>query len=125
MKISDKLENFKAQGKTYYSFEFFPPKTDFGLDNLYTRIDRMASLQPAYIDITWGAGGSTADRTLEMSKTIQKYFGLEVMMHLTCTNMPVSSINKVLIDAQENGLSNILALRGDPQIGRESCRERV
>ncbi|GIS71993.1 MAG: hypothetical protein CM1200mP10_15700 [Candidatus Neomarinimicrobiota bacterium] len=85
MKISDKLEDFKAQGKTYFSFEFFPPKTDFGLDNLYSRIDRMASLQPAYIDITWGAGGSTADRTLEMSKTIQKYFGLEVMMHLTCT----------------------------------------
>ena len=117
MKISDKLEDFKTQGKTYYSFEFFPPKTDFGLDNLYSRIDRMASLQPAYIDITWGAGGSTADRTLEMSKTIQKYFGLEVMMHLTCTNMPVSSINKVLVDAQENGLSNILALRGDPPEG--------
>ena len=117
MKISDKLEDFKAQGKTYYSFEFFPPKTDFGLDNLYTRIDRMASLQPAYIDITWGAGGSTADRTLEMSKTIQKYFGLEVMMHLTCTNMSVSSINKVLMEAQENGLSNILALRGDPPEG--------
>ena len=55
MKISDKLENFKVQGKTFYSFEYFPPKTDFGLDNLYTRIDRMASLQPAYIDITWGA----------------------------------------------------------------------
>ena len=117
MKISDKLEDFKAQGKTYFSFEFFPPKTDFGLDNLYSRIDRMASLQPAYIDITWGAGGSTADRTLEMSKTIQKYFGLEVMMHLTCTNMSVSSINKVLMDAQENGLSNILALRGDPPEG--------
>jgi methylenetetrahydrofolate reductase (NADPH) len=117
MKISDKLEDFKAQGKTYYSFEFFPPKTDFGLDNLYTRIDRMASLQPAYIDITWGAGGSTAERTLEMSKIIQKYFGLEVMMHLTCTNMSVSSINKVLMDAQENGLSNILALRGDPPEG--------
>jgi len=117
MKISDKLEDYKAQDKTFYSFEFFPPKTDFGLDNLYGRIDRMASLQPAYIDITWGAGGSTADRTLEMSKTIQKYFGLEVMMHLTCTNMPVSSINKVLVDVQENGLSNILALRGDPPEG--------
>ena len=77
----------------------------------------MASLQPAYIDITWGAGGSTAKRTLEMSKTIQKYFGLEVMMHLTCTNMPVSSIKKVLLDAKKSGLSNILALRGDPPDG--------
>ena len=117
MKISDTINDFKTQGKTFYSFEFFPPKSDYALDNLYSRIDRMASLQPAYIDITWGAGGSTAKRTLEMSKTIQKYFGLEVMMHLTCTNMPVSSINKVLINAKENGLSNILALRGDPPDG--------
>ncbi|SVE46484.1 uncharacterized protein METZ01_LOCUS499338, partial [marine metagenome] len=61
--------------------------------------------------------GSTAKRTLEMSKTIQKYFGLEVMMHLTCTNMPVSSIKKVLLDAKKSGLSNILALRGDPPDG--------
>ena len=123
MKISEKIANYKAQGKTFYSFEFFPPKTDFGLDNLYSRIDRMASFQPAYIDITWGAGGSTADKTLGMCKTIQKYFGLEVMMHLTCTNMPVSSIKKVLTEAKENGLSNILALRGDPPDGSSSWKQ--
>ena len=123
MKISEKIANYKAQGKTFYSFEFFPPKTDFGLDNLYNRIDRMASLQPAYIDITWGAGGSTSYKTLEMCKTIQKYFGLEVMMHLTCTNMQVSSINKVLIEAEKNDLSNILALRGDPPEGSSSWEQ--
>ncbi|HIA23845.1 MAG TPA: methylenetetrahydrofolate reductase, partial [Candidatus Marinimicrobia bacterium] len=123
MKISEKIANYKAQGKTFYSFEFFPPKTDYGLDNLYSRIDRMASFQPAYIDITWGAGGSTADKTLGMCKTIQKYFGLEVMMHLTCTNMPVSSIKKVLTEAKENGLSNILALRGDPPDGSSSWKQ--
>ena len=123
MKISEKIANFKAQGKTFYSFEFFPPKTDFGLDNLYSRIDRMASLQPAYIDITWGAGGSTSNKTLEMCKTIQKYFGLEVMMHLTCTNMQVSSIKKVLIEAEKNDLSNILALRGDPPEGSSSWEQ--
>ena len=123
MKISEKIANYKAQGKTFYSFEFFPPKTDFGLDNLYNRIDRMASLQPAYIDITWGAGGSTSNKTLEMCKTIQKYFGLEVMMHLTCTNMQVSSIKKVLIEAEKNDLSNILALRGDPPEGSSSWEQ--
>ena len=123
MKISEKIANFKAQGKTFYSFEFFPPKTDFGLDNLYSRIDRMASLQPAYIDITWGAGGSTSNKTLEMCKTIQKYFGLEVMMHLTCTNMQVSSIKKVLIEAEKNDLFNILALRGDPPEGSSSWEQ--
>ncbi len=69
-----------------------------------------------------GAGGSTADKTFEMSKTIQKYFGLDVMMHLTCTNMPSDSIKKVLSDAQKNNISNILALRGDPPDGSSSWK---
>jgi len=123
MKISEKIAKFEAQGKTFYSFEFFPPKTDFGRDNLYSRIDRMASLHPAFIDVTWGAGGSTAEKTLDMCKTIQKYFGLEVMMHLTCTNMAVSSINKILKDAKGNDLSNILALRGDPPEGSHNWKQ--
>ncbi|MBH49363.1 MAG: hypothetical protein CMG69_01230 [Candidatus Marinimicrobia bacterium] len=117
MKISEKIADYIAKDKTFYSFEFFPPKTDFGTENLYSRIDRMASLHPAYIDVTWGAGGSTADKTLEMCKTIQKYFGLDVMMHLTCTNMGESSIKKILMEAKESDLSNILALRGDPPEG--------
>ncbi len=62
MKISDKIKEYKKQKKVFYSFEYFPPKTDFGMDNLYSRIDKMSSLDPAYIDITWGAGGSTAER---------------------------------------------------------------
>ena len=117
MKILSTLNEYSNQGKTFYSFEFFPPKTDFGLDNLYSRIDRMAALRPAYIDVTWGAGGSTAEKTFDMSKTIQKYFGLDVMMHLTCTNMPKDSIKQVLLDSKENNISNILALRGDPPEG--------
>jgi len=117
MKISQKIADYIAKDKTFYSFEFFPPKTDFGTENLYSRIDRMASLHPAYIDVTWGAGGSTADKTLEMCKTIQKYFGLDVMMHLTCTNMGESSIKKILTEARESDLFNILALRGDPPEG--------
>ena len=125
MKISEKIAAFEAQGKTFYSFEFFPPKTDFGRDNLYSRIDRMASLHPAFIDVTWGAGGSTADKTLDMCKTIQKYFGLEVMMHLTCTNMAVSSLNKILKDAKGSDLSNILALRGDPPEGSHNWEQHA
>ena len=102
MKISDKIKEYKKQKKVFYSFEYFPPKTDFGMDNLYSRIDRMSSLGPAYIDITWGAGGSTAERTLDMSKTIQKYFGLDVMMHLTCTNMSIKLIDEVLSEAKKS-----------------------
>ena len=123
MKISEKIKEYKEHKKVFYSFEFFPPKTDYGMDNLYSRIDRMASYGPAYIDITWGAGGSTADRTLDMSKTIQKYFGLDVMMHLTCTNMSIDLINNVLSEAKENNISNILALRGDPPEGNHEWQK--
>ena len=123
MKISEKIKEYKKHKKVFYSFEFFPPKTDYGMDNLYSRIDRMASYGPAYIDITWGAGGSTADRTLDMSKTIQKYFGLDVMMHLTCTNMSIDLINNVLSEAKENNISNILALRGDPPEGNHEWQK--
>ena len=110
MKISEKIKEYKKQKKVFYSFEYFPPKTDYGMDNLYSRIDRMTNLGPAYIDITWGAGGSTADRTLDMSKTIQKYFGLDVMMHLTCTNMSIDLINSVLLEAKKNGKRKIKPL---------------
>ena len=124
MKISDKIVEYTEQGKPFYSFEFFPPKTELGLKNLYDRIDRMVSLNPAFIDITWGAGGSTADLTMEISKTIQKYFGVDVMMHLTCTNMPETSITEVLDEAKDSGLSNILALRGDPSDGEENWTQQ-
>lgn len=114
MKISETIKHFQAAGKTFCSFEYFPPKTESGLQNLYSRLDRMATVNPAFVDITWGAGGTTADLTLEMSKTIQSYFGVNVMMHLTCTNMHKDKISDVLGKALDYGIQNILALRGDP-----------
>merc|ERR1719453_2563693 len=67
-----------------------------------------------WIDVTWGAGGSTADKTLEICINALKYHGLNVMMHLTCTNMPKESLKDALNTCKENGIRNILALRGDP-----------
>merc|ERR1719506_3614389 len=67
-----------------------------------------------WIDVTWGAGGSTADKTLEICINALKYHGLNVMMHLTCTNMPKEELKKALETCKENGIRNILALRGDP-----------
>ena len=114
MYIIDKINERIEQKKPFYSFEYFPPQTEAGLHTLYSRIERMALLQPAFVDITWGAGGSTGGKTLEIAETLQKYFGLDVMMHLTCTNMPVTEIDKALDQAREAGIRNILALRGDP-----------
>merc|ERR1719191_738930 len=67
-----------------------------------------------WVDVTWGAGGSTADKTLEICISALKYYGLNVMMHLTCTNMEVSKIKEALETCKANGIRNILALRGDP-----------
>jgi len=74
MKISQKIKDFEDssdsesnQYKVLYSFEYFPPRTDTGVENLYERIDRMSLLNPLWVDITWGAGGSTASLTLEIT----------------------------------------------------------
>merc|ERR1719230_502851 len=70
-----------------------------------------------WVDVTWGAGGSTADKTLEICINALRYHGLDVMMHLTCTNMEKEALHRALTTCKENGICNILALRGDPPAG--------
>ena len=118
MRLIDKLHSGMEEGRPFYSFEYFPPKTEAGIENLYARIERMGRLAPAFVDVTWGAGGSTAELTFELASTIENVLGLETMMHLTCTNMPRRRIAAVLEDCRERGIGNILALRGDPPRGR-------
>jgi len=120
-KISDKMREWKNNNpnKPFFSFEYFPPKTETGLLNLYDRFDRMAVVNPMWIDVTWGAGGSTADSTLEICKNALKYHGLDPLMHLTCTNMELSMIDRALKEAKDAGIQNILALRGDPPKDQE------
>ncbi len=81
------------------------------------RIDRLASLEPLFVDVTWGAGGSTADLTLQIAANAQRYLGQEVLMHLTCTNLHVDKIKAALKEARQAGIQNVLALRGDPPKG--------
>lgn len=114
MHIRDKLAAAQASGKPVFSFEFFPPKTAQGVQNLYDRIDRMHDLGPAFVDVTWGAGGSRSELTCEMVNVAQTTYGLETCMHLTCTDMETSKIDNALKEAYNAGCTNILALRGDP-----------
>lgn len=114
MHISKKLALSQEKKKPSYSFEFFPPKTAQGVQNLYDRMDRMHDLGPAFIDITWGAGGRHSNLTLEMVNAAQSQYGLETCMHLTCTDMEKSQIDQALEHAFKSGCTNILALRGDP-----------
>ncbi|KAI7869316.1 methylenetetrahydrofolate reductase-domain-containing protein [Spinellus fusiger] len=113
MKITQKLQTAQKHKRISYSFEYFPPKTVQGLANLLDRIDRMAPLDPLFVSCTWGAGGSTEERTLEICSTAQTMNGLETLMHLTCTNMEREKIDEALQSAKKAGIQNILALRGD------------
>lgn len=117
--IADKIRQREAEKKTFFSFEYFPPKTEAGVTNLYERAERMAKVEPLFCDVTWGAGGGTSDLTLDLSGNIQSYMGVDVMMHLTCTNMPAGKVREGLEGAKARGIRNILALRGDPPAGKE------
>nr|CAB3497720.1 unnamed protein product [Digitaria exilis] len=119
MKVIEKIQKAAADGRTVFSFEYFPPKTDDGVDNLLERMDRMVAYGPTFCDITWGAGGSTADTTLKIAKSMQNLVCVETMMHLTCTNMPVEKIDHALQTIKSNGIQNVLALRGDPPHGQD------
>jgi methylenetetrahydrofolate reductase (NADPH) len=115
MKIIDKIRNNTVD--PYFSFEFFPPKTEAGVENLYLRMDRMTAQQPVFIDVTWGAGGCTKELTMAICEYTQTYFGVDVMMHLTCTGLAIEELKAILRAAREAGIQNILALRGDPPKG--------
>ncbi|KAL0919503.1 hypothetical protein M5K25_011598 [Dendrobium thyrsiflorum] len=120
MKVIEKIrEAVDGEGRTVFSFEFFPPKTEEGVENLFERMDRMVAHNPTFCDITWGAGGSTADLTLEIANRMQNMISVETMMHLTCTNMPVEKIDHALDNIKNNGIQNVLALRGDPPHGQD------
>ncbi|KAN0088446.1 Methylenetetrahydrofolate reductase domain containing protein [Tylopilus felleus] len=119
MKISKRIEQSTKEGKIWWSFEYFPPRTAQGLQNLLDRIERMRALGPEFIDITWNAGGRTSDLTSEMVKTCQGLLGIETCMHLTCTNMPREKVDIALAEAQQHGCRNVLALRGDPPAGKD------
>jgi methylenetetrahydrofolate reductase (NADPH) len=119
MHIKDMLAEAERSGKPTFSFEFFPPKTAQGVQNLYDRMDRMHGLGPSFIDITWGAGGRLAQLTCEMVGVAQSVYGLETCMHLTCTDMGKEKVDDALRNAYKAGCTNILALRGDPPREKE------
>ncbi|RDX50941.1 methylenetetrahydrofolate reduct [Lentinus brumalis] len=119
MKITQKIDQAAKEDRVWWSFEYFPPRTAQGLQNLLDRIERMRALGPEFVDITWNAGGRTSDLTSELVKTCQKLIGIETCMHLTCTGMPKEKVDIALREAKQHGCRNVLALRGDPPVGKE------
>ncbi|KAF4576332.1 hypothetical protein EYR36_001068 [Pleurotus pulmonarius] len=118
MKLSEKIASYTSS-RPFYTFEFFPPRTDQGFENLVPRITRMAGLNPLAVSVTWGAGGSTKDRSLELAGIVQREHCVDTILHLTCTNMEQGMVDEALRAAKDRGIRNILALRGDPPRGEE------
>ena len=112
-----KISSLFGQGTPVISFEFFPPKTEQGVENLYHTVENLRVCRPSYVSVTYGAGGSTQDRTLELVTRIQRDLDLTAMAHLTCVGNTREQIGEVLKRLVDNGIQNVLALRGDPPQG--------
>jgi methylenetetrahydrofolate reductase (NADPH) len=100
-----------------FSFEFFPPKTDEGQRNLEQALSELKKDSPDYVSVTYGAAGSTRERTVEVTKWIKEDLGLEAMAHLSCVGEPVDRLREILDEVAAAGVDNVLALRGDPPRG--------
>lgn len=110
MKIIDLFRNKKP----VISFEIFPPKMDTPLESIYSTLEQFKELNPDFISVTYGAGGSAKDRTIEIASKVKKDYGIEALAHFTCVGHTKEEIDSMLEKLKECGLENILALRGDP-----------
>ena len=111
MKITSLFEN---KGRTVFSFEVFPPKKTSPIESVYGKLEEICALKPDFISVTYGAGGTGGhSRTCEIASKIKHGFGVESVAHLTCVNSSRADIDSTLEDFRENGIENILALRGD------------
>ncbi len=111
MRISDL---YARSEKPVISFEFFPPKTDAGYRSLYRTIAELKRLDPGFVSVTWGAGGSTRAKTVDLVVQIQRELGIPAMAHMTCVGSPRDELAATLERLVQEGLHNVLALRGDP-----------
>ena len=109
-------EHFRAHGPTV-SFEFYPPKNDEGWASLYKTIEQLKPLAPDYVSVTYGAGGSTRAKTVELCGKIQNEIGIDVMAHLTCVGHTADEVGGILRQLAAANVRNVLALRGDPPTG--------
>ena len=115
-------EILAASDEPVFSFEFFPPKTDDGWRNLREALEALAALEPDFASVTYGAGGSSRDRTLEVTKWLKQGLGIEAMAHLSCVGTSREELRQILDGIEEAGIENVLALRGDPPRGETEWR---
>lgn len=112
-----KIKDLFGKGKPVFSFEFFPPKDEAGVANLFDTVNNLRDLHPSFVSVTYGAGGSTRRKTIEITKRIKQILGIEAMSHLTCVGHSRDEIRGILDEIEAAGVENIMTLRGDPPRG--------
>jgi methylenetetrahydrofolate reductase (NADPH) len=105
-----------------FSFEFFPPKSDAGERVLGLALESLRQLSPSFVSVTYGAGGTSRGRTLELTKWIKQELGIEAMAHLSCVGSTREELTEIVADMRQAGIENILALRGDPPRGEDGWK---
>lgn len=108
-----KIKDLFKKNKTLLSFEIFPPKKDYAVDTIYDTIHDLKDLEPDYISVTYGAGGTSKDRTVEIASKIKNEYQIEALAHLTCISSTSEEIDETVEALRKNNINNILALRGD------------
>ncbi|HEX7550316.1 MAG TPA: methylenetetrahydrofolate reductase [NAD(P)H] [Candidatus Methylomirabilis sp.] len=117
------IRDLLRQQQPCFSFEFFPPRTREGAEQLYKTMVDLVLLRPSYVSVTYGAGGSTRELTHGLIIRIHEHTGLTVVSHMTCVASTKADIGEILREYQEHGIDNIMALRGDPPKGETSFRQ--
>ncbi len=112
-----KIDRILEEQRPCFSFEFFPPKTPEGEQNLEHALQELRHDEPQFVSVTYGALGSTRERTIDITKHIKQDLGLEAMAHFTCVGATREELLATLAEIQEAGIENVLALRGDPPEG--------
>lgn len=108
-----KLTELFEQDKLSLSFEVFPPRTDTGFEKVKPAVEEMAKLRPAFMSVTYGAGGGTSKYTLELARSIKEQYGVPTLAHLTCVSSTRETVLERIRDMKSAGIENIMALRGD------------
>ncbi|HBJ1649897.1 methylenetetrahydrofolate reductase [NAD(P)H] [Clostridium botulinum] len=118
------IKNLFKDKKVVFSFEIFPPKTTSSIQTIYDTLDDLKGLNPDYMSVTYGAGGSVKNNnTIELSSLIKNKYGIEPVSHLTCINLTKKDVEYYLREFEKNNIENILALRGDVPIGSKITGE--
>ncbi len=107
------ISNLFNRKKAVISFEIFPPKPDYPIETIYKTLEKLKDLSPDFISVTYGAGGSNRERTVEIASTVKNKYDIECLSHLTCVCSSQADIDIVLDDLKRNNIENVLALRGD------------